>query len=93
LAAFHDPAQAFRPDYHPRVHGGLFNVQQQTSYTKIGQPTAAALNAATTCLEGLDDGNQKFILLATDGVPNCGGTPANVNTNDLKGANTAAAAG
>lgn len=55
-------------------------------------PTAAALTAASAYLKGLDDGNQKFILLATDGVPNCGGTPANVNTDDLRGANAAAAA-
>ena len=55
-------------------------------------PTAAALGAATAYLKALNDGNDKFILLATDGEPNCGGNPANVNTDDLAGANKAAAA-
>jgi hypothetical protein len=55
-------------------------------------PTAAALNAATAYLKTLKDGNEKFILLATDGVPNCGGNPASAGTDDLKGANAAAAA-
>jgi len=55
-------------------------------------PTAAALNAATTYLKTLGDGNQKFILLATDGEPNCGGNPPSSGTDDLTGATTAAAA-
>jgi hypothetical protein len=58
----------------------------------LGTPTAAAINAATDYLKTLDDGNDKFILLATDGEPNCGGTPANINTDDLEGAKAAAAA-
>ena len=35
-------------------------------------PTAAAETAAMTYLLGLNDGNPKFILLATDGIPTCG---------------------
>jgi hypothetical protein len=55
-------------------------------------PTAAAISAATAYLKTLADGNKKFILLATDGEPNCGGNPANVNTDDLGGATSVAAA-
>jgi von Willebrand factor type A domain len=58
----------------------------------LGTPTTAALTAATAYLNGLNDGNSKYILLATDGQPNCGGTPANINTVDLTGATAAAAA-
>jgi hypothetical protein len=54
-------------------------------------PTAAALNTATAYLKTLNDGNKKFILLATDGEPNCGGNPARVANDDLSGANSAAA--
>jgi hypothetical protein len=34
-------------------------------------PTQAAIKAATAYLQGLTDTNGKFILLATDGEPNC----------------------
>jgi Mg-chelatase subunit ChlD len=54
-------------------------------------PTAAAISAAVAYLKTLDDGNQKIILLATDGEPNCGGTRPNVATDDLTGATSAAA--
>jgi hypothetical protein len=40
-------------------------------------PTRAAENAAVTYLGGLTDPNPKFILMATDGQPNC---PASGNT-------------
>jgi hypothetical protein len=35
-------------------------------------PTQAAVRAATSYLMGLQDTNPKFIVLATDGEPNCG---------------------
>jgi hypothetical protein len=35
-------------------------------------PTTAAINGAAAYLKTLDDGNPKFILLATDGIPTCG---------------------
>jgi len=35
-------------------------------------PTASAMNAATAYMKTLTDPNQKFLLLATDGLPNCG---------------------
>ena len=58
----------------------------------LGTPTAAALTAATDYLKTLSDPNEKVILLATDGEPNCGGNPASVNTDDVTGASNAAAA-
>jgi hypothetical protein len=58
----------------------------------LSTPTAAGLVAATNYLKTLDAGSDKFILLATDGEPNCGGSPANINTVDVTGASAAAAA-
>jgi hypothetical protein len=37
-----------------------------------GTPTQAAIRAATSYLVALQDTNPKFIVLATDGEPNCG---------------------
>jgi hypothetical protein len=54
-------------------------------------PTAAAVTAATAYLKTVTDQNGKFILLATDGQPNCkagGGS----TTDDLQGTLTAIAA-
>lgn len=39
-----------------------------------GTPTSDAIKAAVTYLKGVDDGNPKYILLATDGEPSCDGT-------------------
>jgi len=63
--------------------------QVDTATLSLGTPTAAAISAATAYLKTLTDPNKKFILLATDGEPNCGGNPANVNTIDVTGATTA----
>ncbi len=54
-------------------------------------PTRAVEDAAVTYLTGLTDGNPKFIVLATDGQPNC---PASGDgaTDDTPGAVTAVAA-
>jgi hypothetical protein len=45
-----------------------FNGNQPASQT----PTASAMNAATAYMKTVNDSNQKFLLLATDGLPNCG---------------------
>jgi hypothetical protein len=58
----------------------------------LGTPTTAALMAATAYLKTVNDTGPKAILLATDGEPNCGGTPASMNIFDLAGAASAAAA-
>jgi hypothetical protein len=39
---------------------------------QVGTPTAAVVNNALAYLQSLTDPNPKFILLATDGEPNCG---------------------
>ncbi len=62
----------------------------------LGTPTAAAITAAADYLKTLNDGNDKFILLATDGEPNCGPNPntgqPDINTVDVTGASAAAKA-
>jgi hypothetical protein len=62
---------------------------------QIGTPTAAVMNNAVKYMQSLTDPNPKFLLLATDGEPNCGN--GSVNTNDDTGAvnavTAAAAAG
>lgn len=52
-------------------------------------PTAAAIVAATTYLKARADGNRKFILLATDGDPNCGGDSPSVYNDDVEGTTAA----
>jgi hypothetical protein len=47
-----------------------FAANQPSSET----PTAAAINAAVMYMKTLTDPNPKFLLLATDGLPNCGAT-------------------
>lgn len=67
-------------------------IKSQLASVQLGlsTPTAAALNSATGYLKGLDDGNDKAILLATDGEPNCH-AGADWSTDDLSGASSAAA--
>jgi hypothetical protein len=52
-------------------------------------PTRLALDAAVAYLKTVSDGNNKFILLATDGEPNCG-DGASTTTSDLDATKTAA---
>jgi hypothetical protein len=62
-------------------------------------PTRAAVNAATAYLQTLADSNSKYILLATDGEPNClsGGRDGGSGAADVAGTvaaiSAAAAAG
>ncbi len=55
--------------------------------TGNGTPTADAVNEAVKYLQSLNDGNPKYILLATDGEPSCNGM---TGSTDSKGAATAA---
>jgi hypothetical protein len=64
--------------------------QVQSVSLALSTPTAAALEAATAYLSTLDDDSPKFILLATDGEPNCAG--GQIMNDDLPGAVTAAQA-
>jgi hypothetical protein len=57
----------------------------------LSTPTAASLQSATDYLKTVSDGNEKAILLATDGQPNCR-AGADWSTEDLAGASTAAEA-
>ena len=50
-------------------------------------PTANAMLDAGNYLAGLNDGNSKYIVLATDGLPNCAGGQANAS--DTAGAEAA----
>jgi hypothetical protein len=70
-------------------------IQQQIEAAdqSLSTPTTAAINAAVAYLKTVDDGNKKFILLATDGEPNCGLSTrtgrADINTVDVTGATDA----
>ena len=61
---------------------------------QIGTPTTAVMNNAVTYLQGLTDANPKYLLLATDGEPNCaaGTGTANAGATDAAGAESAVAA-
>ena len=62
----------------------------------IGTPTTAVMNNAVQYMQGLTDPNPKYLLLATDGEPNCAvgttGTTGNVGASDAVGAENAVAA-
>ena len=63
---------------------------------QIGTPTTAVMNNAVKYMQGLADPNPKYLLLATDGEPNCAagptGTTGNVGASDAVGAENAVAA-
>jgi len=75
------PATSYAP-IHAALAGEMFTGQ-------IGTPTAGVINNAVTYMRSLTDPNPKFLLLATDGEPNCAG--GTVNTNDDVGAQNAVA--
>ena len=55
------------------------------SYT----PTESAVNAATAYMKTVTDTNPKYLLLATDGLPNCTPGGKNMSDDDSPGATTA----
>ena len=57
-----------------------------------GTPTAAVMNNALTYMQMLTDPNPKYMLLATDGEPNCPNGAATLNMDDDAGAEAAIAA-
>ena len=63
------------------------SIQAQISKATPGgyTPTATAITAAKTYLDTVTDQNNKVILLATDGEPNCQGGKENT-TDDMQGA-------
>jgi hypothetical protein len=60
--------------------------------TQLSTPTALAINVATDYLKTVNDGNNKVILLATDGLPNCAANARDWNTEDMPGATAAVTA-
>jgi hypothetical protein len=57
-----------------------------------GTPTAAVMNNSVTYLNGLTDPNPKYLLLATDGEPNCAAGSTNIGSSDAVGAENAVTA-
>jgi len=64
----------------PVMPNNAMAIQTRIGMTTTGSstPTRAGIQVATTYLAGLTDPNPKFILVATDGSPNC---PANCSGN------------
>ena len=56
----------------------------------LGTPTTAVMNNAVKYLQGLTDANPKYLLLATDGEPNC--VNGSLATTDATGAENAVTA-
>jgi von Willebrand factor type A domain len=77
------------------VPGTAAQIQAAIAGTMPGNatPTTAAINAAVAYLNTLNDGRPHYILLATDGQPNCDpGTSGNVTTTSVNNAAAAIAA-
>jgi hypothetical protein len=75
------PAVMVAPMNYTGIHGNL----SMTLANPGGRtPTAAAVMSGATYLRGVNDPNPKYILLATDGEPNCGG--GNGGNSDRAGA-------
>jgi hypothetical protein len=55
----------------------------RTAGTSTSTPTRAAIEAAVTYLKGVSDSNSKYILLATDGEPNCSAGTTSTSGSDL----------
>jgi hypothetical protein len=53
--------------------------------TASSTPTRTAIETAVTYLDSVADGNPKYILLATDGEPNCTPGSTSTSTSDLAG--------
>ncbi|MBN2573724.1 MAG: VWA domain-containing protein [Deltaproteobacteria bacterium] len=62
--------------------------QVESVSLSLSTPTAQAIKVATAYLQTLTDNRPKFILLATDGEPNCRG--GQIMNDDLEGAAAAA---
>jgi hypothetical protein len=62
------PQVAIAANSGPQIQSILSSMDLQ-----LWTPTALAVNVAGMYLNGVSDGNQKAILLATDGEPNCKG--------------------
>jgi hypothetical protein len=61
----------------PNNATAVVNAVNATADNGNGTPTGDAVNYAMMYLQGLNDGYQHYILLATDGEPSCAGTSSN----------------
>jgi von Willebrand factor type A domain-containing protein len=82
------PVVGITPGASSQLIQAALNGVQFTGAT--GTPTAAVMNNSVKYLQGLTDPNPKYLLLATDGEPNCAG--GSLNTADGTGAENAVAA-
>jgi hypothetical protein len=74
---------------YPLIQAAINSVQ----FTGMpGTPTAAVMNNAVTYMNSLTDPNPKYLLLATDGEPNCAPGSVNVGGSDAVGAENAVSA-
>jgi hypothetical protein len=66
-------------------------IQKSFSNTSTGgsTPTETALDSATAYMQTLTDTNPKFLLLATDGLPNCQPGNSSTSADDSAGAEAA----
>ena len=83
-----NPAVTIAPAGYNAISGAF---AANTFTGQPGTPTAAVMNAAVAYMKTLTDPNPKYLLLATDGEPNCPNGAATLNTNDDRGAETAVA--
>ena len=83
-----NPAVMIEPSGHNDISGAF---AANTFTGQPGTPTAAVMKSAVAYMKTLTDPNPKYLLLATDGEPNCPNGAATLNTNDDTGAETAVA--
>jgi len=72
------------PNNYPAIQTAFVGTAP-SSYT----PTEAAINSAVAYMKTLTDPNPKYLLLATDGLPNCPPGGGNATADDSAGAETA----
>jgi len=83
-----NPAVRIEPSGYNDISGAF---AANTFTGQPGTPTAAVMKSAVAYMKTLTDPNPKYLLLATDGEPNCPNGAQTLNTNDDTGAETAVA--
>ena len=78
------PSVPIAANNYPPIPQAYVN-NQPSSYT----PTESAVNAAAAYMKTVPDQNPKYLLLATDGIPNCKPGDRTVTDDDSPGATTA----
>ncbi len=83
-----NPAVMIEPSGYNDISGAF---AANTFTGQPGTPTAAVMKSAVAYMKTLTDPNPKYLLLATDGEPNCPNGAATLNNNDDTGAEMAVA--